>query len=188
VFDVDETLGAFFEFSKYCYKTNKKMNYRKFKYLLDINPIYLQPNILLILEYIKYRKNENCKVVMFTNNQGHPIWIQYIKLYFHEKLNYELFDKIVYAKKYEPKRKEESKSIDDFWNCTRYPENSDILFIDDQKHPYMLCKRVTYIKIQPYTTKYPYDVSKYLLEHIVNFLFNIVRVPPINKYNMPILM
>jgi FMN phosphatase YigB (HAD superfamily) len=93
VFDVDETLGAFSEFSKYCAKSNKYVTYRQFKYLLDINPIYLQPNILMILEYIKYRKTKNCKVVMFTNNQEHPIWIQYIKLYLHEKLKFELFDK-----------------------------------------------------------------------------------------------
>jgi len=170
VFDVDETLGAFSEFSQYCHKFTKKITYSHFKYLLDINPIYLQPNILLVLEYIKHRKNENCKVVMFTNNQGHPIWIQYIKLYLHEKLKFELFDKIVYAKKYEPKRKQESKCIQDFWNCTRYPDNSKILFMDDQKHPYMLCKSVTYIVMPRYTTKNSYDISKYLLEHIVQFM------------------
>ena len=170
VFDVDETLGAFSEFSHYCRQSTTRLTYVQFKYLLDINPIYLQPNILLILKYIKYRKDENCKVVMFTNNQGHPVWIQYIKLYFHEKLNCELFDKIIYAKKYEPKRKQESKCIEDFWNCTRYPDNSKILFIDDQKHPYMLCNSVTYIKMHPYITEYPRDVSQYLLEHIINFL------------------
>ena len=147
VFDVDETLGAFFEFSQYCSKSigNRRLTYPLFKYLLDINPIYLQPNIVTILNYIKEHKTSNCKVVMFTNNQGHPSWIQYIKLYFHEKLNYELFDKVIYAKKYEPKRKEESKSIQDFWNCSLYPPNSRILFFDDQKHPYMLTDNVTYI-------------------------------------------
>ena len=76
----------------------------------------------------------------------------------------------VYAKKYEPKRKQESKCIHDFWNCTRYPDNSKILFIDDQKHPYMLCKSVIYIIMPRYTTAYPRDISKYLLEHIVHFL------------------
>jgi hypothetical protein len=170
VFDVDETLGAFSEFSQYYNKFTKKLSYPQFKYLLDINPIYLQPNILLILEYIKYRKTKNCKVVMFTNNQGHPVWIQYIKLYLHEKINCELFDKIIYAKKYEPKRKQESKCIQDFWNCTRYPDNSKLLFMDDQKHPYMLCKSVTYILMPRYTTSTPNDISKYLLEHIVQFM------------------
>ena len=172
VFDVDETLGAFFEFSQYCSRSlyTNKVNYRQFKYLLDINPIYLQPNILIILEYIKQKKDKNCKVVMFTNNQGHPVWIQYIKLYLHEKLNYELFDKIIYAKKYEPKRKQESKCLIDFWNCTRYPTDSKILFIDDQYHPYMLYKPVIYIKMHPYTTHDPIDISKYLLHYIAEFL------------------
>ena len=120
--------------------------------------------------YIRHHKSKNCKVVMFTNNQGHPIWIQYIKLYLHEKLNYELFDKIVYAKKYEPKRKEESKCIKDFWNCTQYSPNSKVLFIDDQKHPFMLAPNVTYINLPAYTTKSSRDISHYLVEFINDFL------------------
>ena len=131
VFDVDETLGAFFEFSQFCNSVvyNKRLSYPMFRYLLDSNPKFLQPNIVNVLKYIRHYKGKNCKVVMFTNNQGHPIWIQYIKLYLHEKLNYELFDKIVYAKKYEPKRKEESKCLNDFWSCTQYPPNSKVLFL-----------------------------------------------------------
>jgi hypothetical protein len=172
VFDVDETLGAFFEFSQYCETTihNKKLSYPLFRYLLDANPHYLQPNIITVLKYICHHKGPNCKVVMFTNNQGHPIWIQYIKLYLHEKLNYELFDKVVYAKKYEPKRKQESKCLKDFWNCTQYPPNSKVLFIDDQKHPFMLAPNVTYINLPAYNTKTPNDISRYLVEFINQFL------------------
>ncbi len=107
---------------------------------------------------------------MFTNNQGHPIWIQFIKLYLHEKLGYELFDKVVYAKKYEPKRKEESKCLNDFWNCTQYPPNSKVLFFDDQKHPYMLANNVTYINLPAYKTQTSKDISSYLVEFIDEFL------------------
>ena len=172
VFDVDETLGAFFEFSKYCEETihNSAISYDVFRYLLNINPIFLQPNILNVLEYIKDRKDKNCKVVMFTNNQGPRSWIQYIQAYFHEKLNYELFDKIIYAKKYEPKRKQESKCIFDFWDCTEYPPTSKVLFIDDQKHPYMLCKSVTYIHVPAYHIETSTDISQYLIEYIDAFL------------------
>ena len=172
VFDVDETLGAFFEFSQFCNSVvyNKRLSYPMFRYLLDSNPKFLQPNIVNVLKYIRHYKGKNCKVVMFTNNQGHPIWIQYIKLYLHEKLNYELFDKIVYAKKYEPKRKQESKCLKDFWNCTQYPPNSKILFIDDQKHPYMLAPNVTYINLPSYKTTSPIDISNHLLEFINKFL------------------
>lgn len=173
VFDVDETLGAFFEFSKYCEKSihTSVITYEVFRYLLNINPIYLQTNILIVLEYIKVRKDKNCKVVMFTNNQGPRKWIEYIKTYFNEKLQFELFDKIIYAKKYEPKRKEESKCILDFWECTEYPPSSKVLFIDDQKHPYMLCDSVTYIHIPAYRIESNIDISHYLIQYIHDFLY-----------------
>jgi hypothetical protein len=172
VFDVDETLGAFSEFSEFCLQTfgTKRLTYNLFQYLLNNNPIYLQTNIIPILEYIKLHKDKNCRVVMFTNNTGHPSWIQYIKQYFHEKIKFELFDKVIYAKKYEPKRREESKSLIDFWNCTQYPDNSKVLFMDDQKHPYMLAPNVTYVHIPPYRTKTPHDISNSLLEFIDEFL------------------
>jgi hypothetical protein len=172
VFDVDETLGAFYEFSLFCdvVVPSKKMNYPLFRYLLDRNPKYLQPNILSVLDYIRVNKDKNCKVVMFTNNQGHPSWIQYIKLYLHEKIGYELFDKVVYAKKYEAKRKEESKCLKDFWSCTQYPPHSKVLFLDDQKHPLMLAPNVTYINVPAYNTQTSIDISRYLLEFIDEFL------------------
>lgn len=172
VFDVDETLGAFSEFSEFCRQTigNKNLTYALFEYLLNNNPIYLQPNIIPILDYIKLHKDDNCRVVMFTNNIGHPSWIQYIKKYFHTKIGFELFDKVIYAKKYEPIRIEESKSLIDFWNCTQYPRNSKILFMDDQKHPYMLASNVTYVHVPPYHTDKPHDISSYLFEFIDEFL------------------
>jgi hypothetical protein len=171
VFDVDETLGAFYEFSLFCDKAvNTKLTYPLFRYLLDSNPKFLQPNILAVLQHIRRHKNKNCKVAMFTNNQGHPIWIQFIKLYLHEKLNYELFDKVVYAKKYEPKRQQESKCLNDFLTCTQYPPNSKVLFLDDQKHPLMLAPNVTYINVPAYVTKTPRDISHHLLEFIDEFL------------------
>jgi len=172
VFDVDETLGAFFEFSQFCNKAvkNTRLTYPLFRYLLDSNPKFLQPNILSVLQYIRRHKTKNCKVAMFTNNQGHPTWIQFIKLYLHEKIGYELFDKVVYAKKYEPKRKEESKCLNDFWSCTQYPPNSKVLFLDDQKHPLMLAPNVTYINVPAYKTQTSRDISHHLLEFIDEFL------------------
>ena len=58
VFDVDETLGAFSEFSEFCRRTigTKNLTYKLFSYLLNNNPVYLQPNIIAILEYIKLHK------------------------------------------------------------------------------------------------------------------------------------
>ena len=64
IFDIDETLGAFSEFSMYCTRIlnqpinkDRPLNYNTFRYLLDINPIFLQPNILKVLEFIKTKLN-----------------------------------------------------------------------------------------------------------------------------------
>jgi hypothetical protein len=172
VFDVDETLGAFFEFSLYCNKIirNKKLTLQMFTFLLDINPIYLRPNILNVLEFIKCKKTKECKVVMFTNNQGHPSWITFIKAYFHKKLNFPLFDHVIYANKYELYRTSDQKSITDFWACTKYSKQSTLLFIDDQFHPLMVNPKVTYLKIEPYKTDIYVDISTYLIHEITLFL------------------
>jgi hypothetical protein len=174
IFDVDETLGSFNEFYRYCsfvLKTHKqKLTYPRFRYLLDINPIFLRPNILNVLQFIQLLKHK-CKVAMFTNNNGKQEWIQFIQCYFHEKLNCELFDKIVYAKQYEPKRKEETKSLQDFFACTRCNPQSEILFFDDQLHPMMLKKQVRYFHIQPYTTTSGIDDSFEFIQCIYDFLY-----------------
>ena len=107
---------------------------------------------------------------MFTNNEGDPQWIEYIKLYFNSALNYELFDKIVLSSKYEPKRKNASKSLDDFLECTNYPKSSKVLFIDDQYHPMMIQPNVTYLHIKPYKIQPREDISPWILKHIKKFL------------------
>jgi hypothetical protein len=172
VFDVDETLGAFFEFSLYCNRAigNKKLTFQMFEFLLDINQIYLQPNILTVLEYIKCKKDKTCKVVMFTNNQGDPSWVNFIKRYFHKKLNFPLFDHVIYANKYELYRTSDQKSLTDFWACTKYPTHSTLLFIDDQFHPLMVNPKVTYLKLNPYKTDTYVDISEFLIQQITVFL------------------
>lgn len=171
IFDVDETLGAFYEFSLYCNRVlgNKQLNQHTFNYLLNINPIYLQPNILTVLEFIKQNKGEN-KVVMFTNNQAPTSWITFIKTYFHIKLKFPLFDHVIYANKYELYRTQEQKTLADFWACTKYPSNSHILFIDDQFHPLMVHPLVTYLKLDSYKTTVYVDISEYLINKIKTFL------------------
>jgi hypothetical protein len=85
-------------------------------------------------------------------------------------LNYPLFDKVVLSSIYEPKRKYLTKSLDDFWECTNYPKSSKVLFIDDQYHPMMIQKNVTYLRIKPYKLEKHEDISPWLLGHIKKFL------------------
>ena len=56
VFDMDETLG-FFQQINYLWhlilKLNNKINENLFKYLLNLYPEFIRPNILEILTYLK---------------------------------------------------------------------------------------------------------------------------------------
>lgn len=79
-----------------------------------------------------------------------------IQNYFHYKLKYQLFDKIIGAFKVngeiiEVCRTSHGKSMKDLINCTKLPSNSQICFIDDQNHSEMHNENVLYINLKPYT-------------------------------------
>ena len=162
VFDLDETLGYFTEFGIFCdclnkyFKTNEYSN-TKFNELLDLYPDFLRPKIINILRYLKSKKNENkCyKVMIYTNNQGDKSWAMNIKKYFEDKIEYELFDKIIAAFKVRGKHVElgrttQDKTMDDFIRCTKLPDNIEVCFIDDLYHSGMETDNVYYIHVKPY--------------------------------------
>jgi hypothetical protein len=160
VFDLDETLGCFSQlyvfwslFTRYINNTNEMLFFK----LLDIFPKYLRPNILNILKNIRQKKEKNiCNYVMiYTNNNGPTSWAIMIQNYFHYKLNYHLFDRIIGAFKVngqiiEVCRTSHGKSMKDLMNCTKLPSNSQICFIDDQNHSEMYHENVLYINLKPY--------------------------------------
>lgn len=164
VFDLDETLGYFTQFGSICDCINEinndtKYSYNNFNELLDLyQDYYLRPNIMEILKYLRKKKQsgECDKIMIYTNNQGPKQWCIHIKDYFSYRLNnYELFDKIIAAfkingKQVEPNRTSHEKNINDFFKCTKLPENIEVCFIDDQYHPGMKDKKVYYINIKPY--------------------------------------
>ena len=89
VFDVDETLGYFVEFGIFwssiiAYKIHQKINYEltqnDFNKILDLYPEFIRPNIISILNYLKHKKmSKECSGVMiYTNNQGQPSWVNYL--------------------------------------------------------------------------------------------------------------
>ena len=167
VFDLDETLGYFSElsilwdcFDNYIKNETKynKLSKQDFFYLLDIFPEFLRPNIINILKYLKEQKIKNkCNHIMiYTNNQGEKEWINNIKYYFEEKINYHLFDKIISAFKIngvhiELCRTTHNKCMKDFIKCTKLAPNAELCFIDDVFHPNMVADNVYYIHINPYT-------------------------------------
>jgi hypothetical protein len=172
VFDLDETLGYFTEFGIFCdclnkYFNNDEYSNTKFNELLDLYPEFLRPKIISILRYLKSKKKENkCyKVMIYTNNQGDKSWALNIKKYFHSKIEYELFDKIIAAFKVRGKHVElgrttHDKTMDDFISCTKLPEKIEVCFIDDVYHSGMETNNVYYIHVKPY--KYQISIDKML--------------------------
>jgi len=161
VFDLDETLGHFSQlyvfwllFTNYINNSNEMLFFK----LLDMFPKFLRPNILNILKNIMQKKEKNiCNYVMiYTNNNGPKSWAIMIQNYFHYKLKYHLFDRIIGAFKVngqiiEVCRTSHGKSMKDLINCTKLPSNSQICFIDDQTHNEMYSENVLYINLKPYS-------------------------------------
>ena len=189
VFDLDETLGYFSEFGMFWYAinsyiTNKKIDYNltqcDFNNILELYPEFLRPNIINILLYLKQKRKANyCnKLMIYTNNQGPPGWIDHIKEYFESKISYKLFDQVVAAfkingKKIEMCRTSHAKSHSDFIKCTKVPESTKICFLDDTHYPDMENENVYYINIKPYIYDLEFDtiinrfINSNLLEHIL---------------------
>ena len=186
VFDLDETLGYFMELGMFwdalnAYikdkQINEEINQSLFNKMLDIFPEFLRPNIIDILNYIKQKKLTNhCnKLIIYTNNQGSPEWVNYITKYFEEKINYKLFDQIISAFKIQNKRVElcrttHSKTHSDLIKCTKIPKNTQICFLDDLFHPNMTNKNVYYINLKPYTYDLDFNemITRFLNSNILD--------------------
>jgi hypothetical protein len=128
-----------------------------FNKVLDLYPEFIRPNIFTILKYLKRQKSrELCRSVMiYTNNNGPPEWVHFIKNYIHEKMEYNLFDQVIGAFKVNGKvieicRTTNEKNKDDFIRCTKLPENIEICFIDNEYHENMHQHEIYYINVNKY--------------------------------------
>jgi hypothetical protein len=93
VFDIDETLGNFSQFSIFGhvledYFDKPDATYRYFNDLVDLYPEIIRPSMVRILDYIRKKKNVGVcnKVMIYTNNMGPTKWISCIRQYFETKL------------------------------------------------------------------------------------------------------
>jgi len=93
VFDVDETLGYFTQFSIFVHVLEEYFNkpgimYRYFDDLVDLYPEIIRPNMVRILDYIRKKKTAHVcsKVMIYTNNAGPDKWVGHIRQYFENKL------------------------------------------------------------------------------------------------------
>jgi hypothetical protein len=168
VFDLDETLGYFTELGIFWDSLEQYYGHNLFKdklfEVMDLFQEFIRPNIIKILEYVKEKKQNNqCDHVMiYTNNQGPKSWVKMLSEYFNNRLDYELFDKIIAAFKVRNKviemcRTSHEKSVDDLIRCTKIPPNAEICFIDDQYHSLMEQDNVYYINVKPYTYNLPFE-------------------------------
>jgi hypothetical protein len=212
VFDVDETLGYFTQLGIFWdvlniyYKNQgdddnivKSQDTQQdlFNTILDIYPEFLRVNILAILNYLKRKKEKKkCKRIMiYTNNHGSKDWINLIISYFHEKINYKLFDRVIRAFKINGKiiemcRSTNEKTTGDLFNCTKIPHNSQVCFLDDVYYSNMVDDNVYYIKLKPYIYNLPFQqmiqrfvVSKYGIKIPDERDFNDFMKSFIDRYN-----
>jgi len=168
VFDMDETLGSFIEIAMFWEALESYYGYNlleeRFFEVLDTFPNFLRPKILDILEYLKHKKERKVcdQIMIYTNNQGPKSWVKLISSYLNNKIGYNLFDKIIAAFKVKGKivevgRTSHNKSVTDLVRCTRIPINTEICFIDDQKHPLMVEDNVYYINVKSYEYSMSYE-------------------------------
>jgi hypothetical protein len=180
VFDLDETLGYFTEFgifwdclNKYIKSENKKvLTQENFNDILDLYPVFLRPNIINILSYLKNKKKTKCchKMMIYTNNQGPKEWAHNIVSYFESKIKHKLFDQIISAFKINGKHMEicrtsHVKSHKDFIKCTKVPATAEICFLDDNFYPEMTNDNIYYINVKPYYHDLKFD---YMVTHFAD--------------------
>jgi len=173
VFDLDETLGYFVEYSifwsclnKYLLEnSNYELTSKDFCIILDLYPEFLRPDIIPILNYLKNKKISNCchKMMIYTNNSGSKSWASNIIKYFENKIKYKLFDQIIAAfkingKQIEMCRTTYDKTHKDLIRCTKIPINAEICYLDDVYYPEMKNKNVYYINIKPYIYELDFDI------------------------------
>jgi hypothetical protein len=188
VFDIDETLGNFSQFSIFSHVLEDYFNkpdivYQYFNDLVDLYPEIIRPSMVRILEYIRKKKNTGVcsKVMIYTNNTGPSKWISCIREYFETKLRLTakqndanlnglaiiapLFDHTIKPNTNpttesitHPQRTTNEKTVSDFIRCGRLPRDIEICFLDDLQHPKMVDERVYYIKLQPYYSYIPFEI------------------------------
>jgi hypothetical protein len=180
VFDVDETLGNFAQFSIFLhvledYFKIPDVTYQHFNDLVDLYPEIIRPNMVRILDYIRKKKTAGLcrKVIIYTNNMGPDKWVTHIRRYFEYKLKEitvasqsskgllivpPLFDRLIGGYKPEqapsndgyPQRTTNDKTMNDLIYCSRLPADIEVCFLDDLYHSKMTDERVYYIKLQSY--------------------------------------
>ena len=184
IFDLDETIGSFAQLYKFWHLItiffNKNIDNKYFYNILDNNILFLRPNMINIFNNIKLKKiNKLCSNVIIYTNNGHYYWVELIKDYINDKLQYNVIDKIIRAYKIDNKPCEKcrttyEKTIADFLKCSKLPKNTKICFFDDKIHEHMIHDNVLYMNLSPYNyyIKYSELCKKFYNNNLLLFKHN----------------
>tara|TARA_B100001123_G_scaffold115438_1_gene134587 strand:- start:1470 stop:2279 length:810 start_codon:yes stop_codon:yes gene_type:complete len=191
VFDLDKTIGYFTQIAIFLEAIedylNRKFTLKEFFKLLDIYPEIFRPDIFPIFKYIKTqkKKKKNIRVLIYTNNIGPKSWVHNIKKYIEHKLHFKLFNRTIAAWKvgnivYEKCRTTHNKTYKDLLKCGRLKKNSKICFFDDQRHPDMINKNVTYL----YLYEYQHDIlfENMIKRFLKSSLSKMIKKSNINEF------
>jgi len=183
VFDLDETIGSFSDLAILCNYLEKlniitiepaiEITQPLFNELLDMYPEFLRYGMLIIFEYLKYKKKlgECYKIFIYTNNQHSKIWTTYITNYIDFKLNsVKLIDQTICAFKInnkivEPLRTTMKKTYEDFIKCSLLSKRVELAFIDDTYYDKMNTDQIYYIQPLPY---YHYLTNSEIISRFMN--------------------
>jgi hypothetical protein len=149
VFDLDHTIGYFKQFIQILNHMDIDKKNDSYFYLFDLFPEYFRPNIFQLFEYlILKRKEKKIKyIILYTNNKN-DIFINKVIEYIDYKINDNLFDIIITTT--HPLRNNKYKDYYDLLFCAKLDSDTNVCFIDDKKHPNMICNNVFYIRCEPY--------------------------------------
>ena len=166
VFDLDETLGHFVEIGQMHNIISRHMYISQdlFNQWLQIYPFLLRPDILIVLLYLcAYKKQNMCRIIVYTNNTGSSEWVNKIIQYIEYRVGEKVFDYVITG--FRPNasmRSSHDKTYSDLCRCAYLEPYDEICFIDDQDHPFMKVPQVNYIRIPPYRY-HPTDMVELLV-------------------------
>lgn len=173
VFDFDETLGCFVQFSEVieALEAVHKRSFGPEDYAAVLRsnalPRYVRPGMLSLLKELGHIKRSRewganrCRVLIYTNNSGGRKWVRSVARAFEILIDEPgLFDRIICAYstpeegRIEKCRTSHEKKYADFLACTRYSRKTRVVFVDDLMHQGMLHPNVSYVHIAPYRWSY----------------------------------
>lgn len=173
VFDFDETLGCFVQFSEVI-AALEAVHERSFgpeDYAAVLSssamPRYVRPGMLSLLKELGQIKRSRawganrCRVLIYTNNSGGRKWVRNVARALEVLIDEPgLFDRIICAYstpedgRVEKCRTSHEKKHADAIACTRYSQKTRFIFVDDLMHRGMLHPNVSYVHIAPYRWNY----------------------------------